>query len=68
MSYVKNYDVGITRIDNTYKHYVHELPLLSFGDARNTFNLSLVFQSGLTSNPFHIANGYKLNIKKRIIL
>ena len=67
MSYVKNYDVGITRIDNTYKHYVHELPLLSFGDARNTFNLSLVFHSGLTSNPFHIANGYKLNIQKRII-
>ena len=67
MSYVKNYDIGISKLDDTYQHYVHELPLLSFGDARNTFALSLVFQSKLTSNPFYIANGYKLNIQKRIV-
>ena len=63
----KKYEVGSTRLDNTYKDFVHELPLLSFGDARNTFGLSLIFQSKLTSNPFNIANGYKLNLQKRII-
>ena len=68
MSYVKNYSVGQTRLDLPYANYIHELPLLSFGDVRNTFNLSLIFQSKMTSNPFHIANGYKLNIQKRIII
>ena len=68
MSYVKNYNVGQTKLDLPYANYIHELPLLSFGDARNTFNLSLIFQSKMTSNPFHIANGYKLNIQKRIII
>lgn len=67
MSFEKKYEVGSTRLDNTYKDFVHELPLLSFGDARNTFGLSLIFQSKLTSNPFNIANGYKLNLQKRII-
>ena len=68
MSYVKNYNVGQTKLDLPYANYTHELPLLSFGDVRNTFNLSLIFQSKMTSNPFHIANGYKLNIQKRIII
>ena len=68
MSYVKNYNVGQTKLDLPYANYIHELPLLSFGDARNTFDLSLIFQSKLTNNPFHIANGYKLNIQKRIII
>ena len=68
MSYVKNYNVGQTKLDLPYANYIHELPLLSFGDVRNTFNLSLIFQSKMTSNPFHIANGYKLNIQKRIII
>lgn len=68
MSYVKNFEVGNVRLDTPNKHIVHELPLLSFGDARNTFALSLIFQSKLTTNPFYIANGYKLSIQKRIIL
>ena len=67
MSYVKNYEIGNTRLDNTYKNFVHELPLLSFGDACNTFALSLLFQSRLTGNPFYIVNGYRLNLQKRII-
>lgn len=68
MSYVKNFEVGNVRLDTPNKHIVHELPLLSFGDARNTFALSLIFQSKLTTNPFYIANGYKLSLQKRIIL
>ena len=68
MSYVKNYNVGQTKLDLPYANYIHELPLLSFGDVRNTFNISLIFQSKMTSNPFQIANGYKLNIQKRIII
>ena len=68
MSYVKNFEVGNVRLDTPNKHIVHELPLLSFGDARNTFALSLIFQSKLTTNPFYIANGYKLSIQKRIIV
>ena len=67
MSYVKNFEVGNVRLDTPNKHIVHELPLLSFGDARNTFALSLIFQSKLTTNPFYIANGYKLSLQKRII-
>lgn len=68
MSYVKNFEVGNVRLDTPNKHIVHELPLLSFGDACNTFALSLIFQSKLTTNPFYIANGYKLSIQKRIIV
>ena len=67
MSYVKNYQIGQTRIDNTYHNFVHELPLLTFGDARNTFALSLIFQSRITSNSFYIANGYRLSLQKKII-
>lgn len=67
MSFEKNYEVGSIRLDAPNKHFVHELPLLSFGDARNSLDLSLIFQSKLTSNPFFIANGYKLNLQKRII-
>lgn len=58
MSYVKNYDIGSIRLDSPYKHFIYELPLLSFGDAQYSINLSLVFQSKLSENPFKIANGY----------
>ena len=67
-SYIKNFEVGNIRLDTPKQHIIHELPLLSFGDARNTFALSLIFQSKLTGNPFYIANGYKLSIQKRIIV
>ena len=43
MSYVKNYNVGQTKLDLPYANYIHELPLLSFGDVQHTINLSLVF-------------------------
>lgn len=67
MRYVKEFEVGNIRLDTPNKHIVHELPLLAFGDARDTLALSLIFQSKLTNNPFYIANGYKLSLQKRII-
>ena len=67
-NYVKKYDVGQIKLDLPYANFIHELPLLSFGDVQNTFSLSLIFQSKLTTNPFYIANGYKLSIQKRIII
>ena len=57
-TYVKRYDVGNIRLDTPYAHFIHELPLLSFGDILQTIGLSLVYQSKLTNNPFYIANGY----------
>ena len=59
--------MGQIKLDLPYANYIHELPLLSFGDVKDTFSLSLIFQSKLTNNPFSIANGYKLSIQKRII-
>ena len=66
-NYVKNYEVGSIRLDAPYAHFVHELPILSFGDILHTVNLSLVYQSKMTDNPFYISNGFKLNIQKRIL-
>lgn len=66
-NYVRKYDVGSIRLDAPYAHFVHELPILSFGDILHTVNLSLVYQSKMTDNPFYISNGFKLNIQKRII-
>ena len=66
-NYVKNYEVGSIRLDAPYAHFVHELPILSFGDILHTVNLSLVYQSKMTDNPFNISNGFKLNLQKRII-
>ena len=69
MSYVKNYDVGSIRLDAPRTDFIYELPLLSFGDVQHTIGLSLVFNSRFaTSNPFYIANGYKLNMQKRLIM
>ena len=70
MSYVKNYNVGQTKLDLPYANYIHELPLLSFGDVQHTINLSLVFnyaRKAAGDNSFHIANGFKLNMQKRIV-
>ena len=67
MSYVKNYDVGQIKLDLPYANYIHELPLLSFGDVRHTVNLSLVYNSANSGeNAFNIANGFKLNLQKQI--
>jgi hypothetical protein len=82
MSYVKKYDVGQINIDllnsNTieeppYVQYIHQLPLLSFGDVQHNMNLSLVFnyeryreEKASGKNPFFIAPGFKLNLQKRL--
>ncbi len=69
MSYVKNHDVGSIRLDAPRTDFIYELPLLSFGDVQHTIELSLVFNSRFaTSNPFYMANGYKLNMQKRLIM
>ena len=70
MSYVKNYNVGQTKLDLPYANYIHELPLLSFGDVQHTINLSLVFnqqRKAAGDNPFNIASGFKFNMQKRIV-
>ena len=70
MSYVKNYNVGQTKLDLPYANYIHELPLLSFGDVQHTINLSLVFnqqRKAAGDNSFNIASGFKLNMQKRIV-
>ena len=69
-NYVKKYDVGQIKLDLPYANYIHELPLLSFGDVMHTINLNLVFnyrRKADNSNPFYIAPGYQLNLQKRII-
>ena len=67
-NYVKKYDMGEIKLDLPYANYIHELPLLSFGDVLHTFDLSLVFNyENKNVNPFFIANGYQLNLQKRII-
>ena len=67
-NYEKNYSVGQIRLDAPYAHFLYTLPLLSFSDAQHAIDLSLVYQSKMTDNPFNIANGYKLSLQKRIIL
>ncbi len=66
-TYVKNYDIGQIRLDAPHSHFIYELPLLSFCDIQHAINLSLVYQSKMSDNPFYIANGYKLSFQKRII-
>lgn len=71
MSNVKNYDVGQIRLDLPTPNYIHELPLLSFGDVHGSVNLSLVFNYGMkaeNSNPFNLSAGYKLNLHKRLVM
>lgn len=74
-TYVKKYDVGQIKLDLPYANYIHELPLLSFGDVQHTINLSLVFnreryteEAQESENPFFIAPGFKLNLQKRLII
>ena len=68
MSYVKKYDVGGVRLDPGKTNYIYELPLLSLNTRNRNDVLSLVYHSGATNNQFHISNGFKLNIQKRIAL
>ena len=66
-SYEKNYEVGSVRLDAPYAEFVYELPLLSFGDVLHTVNLSLTYQSKMSGNPYNIAEGFGLNLHKRLI-
>ena len=70
-NYVKKYDVGQIKLDLPYANYIHELPLLSFGDVQHTINLNLIFnyqRKVENNNPFYIAPGFQLNLQKRIIM
>ena len=68
MSYEKKFDVGSVSIDKHYLHFIHELPLLSFADVQHSINVSLIFQSKESNNPFHISKGCKFNLQKRLIM
>ena len=69
MSYIKKYGIGNVRLEAPYSHFIYELPLLSFGDVQHTVGLTLVFNSRFAAeNPFYMANGYKLNIQKRLVM
>ena len=67
-NYIKNYGVGQVTLDAPYAHFLYTLPLLSFSDVQHAIDLSLVYQSKMTDNPFNIANGYKLSLQKRLII
>ena len=70
-NYIKKYNTGNIMVDLPHNSYIHELPLLSFSDFRNSVNISLVFNHKLkqdNNNMFNINNGYKLNIQKRIVM
>ncbi len=65
----KKYDVGTLSLAEPYFHFIHNLPLLSFGDVLSSVDLSLVFNSkNKTENNFNITNGFKLNLQKRLII
>ena len=69
MNYTKNYEVGSIRLDSPHKHFIYELPLLSFSDTMHTIGLSLIFNSNLAGqNDFYMSNAHKLNLQKRLIL
>ncbi len=59
-NYEKNYSVGQAKLDAPYAHFLYTLPLLSFSDVQHAIDLSLVYQSKMTDNPFYIVGGYKL--------
>ena len=72
-NYIKKYDLGNIFVDLPYNNYIHELPLLSFGDYKNNVDLSLVFNNRLKQideetmrNTFNIKEGFKLNIQKKV--
>ncbi|MBR2722425.1 MAG: RHS repeat-associated core domain-containing protein [Clostridia bacterium] len=70
-NYVKKYECGELSLDLPFANTIYELPLLSFGDMRGSMTVSLVFNHEMSQtegNPFHITDGYKLNLQKRIFL
>ena len=70
MAYVKNCNPGKITMDLPWKNYIYELPLFSFSDLYGGLALSLVFNHNMKAdsrNPYYIAEGYKLNVHKRIV-
>ena len=70
-NYVKKYVQGNLYFDLPSSNLIYELPILSFGGIRNSFNLSLVYnkQNEINcSNLFNLTSGIKLNIQKRLII
>ena len=70
MAYVKNCNPGKIAMDLPWKNYIYELPLFSFGDLYGSLALSLVFNHSMKAegyNPYFVAEGYKLNVHKRIV-
>ena len=66
-TYNKKYSIGSISLAEPYFDYVHTLPLVTFSDVKNTVELALVYNSQIaTNNYFNIADGYKLNLQKKI--
>ncbi len=68
-TYVKKYDVGQVKVDLPSATYIHELPLLSFGDVLHTINLSLVYNHKMYRdgiNTSFINPGFRINLQKQI--
>ena len=40
----------------------------SFGDVQHELEIALVYRSRMSTNPFFISNGFKLNMQKRFIV
>ena len=71
MASVKHFHPGQIRMDLPTANYIYELPLLSVASVYGDLNLSLVFNrqmKEMEQNPYCIADGYKLNLQKRLIL
>ena len=67
-TYNKKYSVGSISLAEPYFDYVHTLPLVTFSDVKNTVELALVYNSRICNqNHFTIANGYKINLQKKIV-
>ena len=63
----QKYSVGSIALAEPYFDYVHTLPLVTFSDVKNTVELALVYNSQIAAtNYFNIADGYKLNLQKKI--
>ena len=67
-NYNKKYAIGDLFLAEPYLHCIHKLPLLAFSDVLGSVELDLIYNSkNASENNFNIANGFKLNLQKRII-
>ena len=68
MSYNTKYAIGELRLAEPYLHFIHKLPLLSFGDIMSTVEVDLIYNSrNATANNFKLANGFKLNLHRQLV-